>query len=46
VIVKLIIQGKKINTIKNTRFRNHKSFSIWVKVLELFLRYLILVFWC
>jgi hypothetical protein len=37
-MVKLIIQRKKRNTMKNTRFRSHKKFSSLVKVLELFLR--------
>jgi hypothetical protein len=43
VMVKLIIQGKKRISIKNTRFRSHKKFSLLVKVLELFLRCPILV---
>jgi hypothetical protein len=34
---------KKRNTIKNTRFWNHKNFSLLVKVLELFLTCPILV---
>jgi hypothetical protein len=32
MMLKLIIQGEKRNTIKNTRFRNHKKFSLLVKV--------------
>jgi hypothetical protein len=35
------IGGKR--TIKNTKFRNHKMFSVLVKVLDLFLRYPVLV---
>jgi hypothetical protein len=27
-MVKLIIQEKKKNTIRNTRFRNHRKFSL------------------
>jgi hypothetical protein len=38
-MVKLIIQGEK----KPTKFRNHKKFSLLVKVLDLFLRCAILV---
>jgi hypothetical protein len=34
---------KKKETIKNTRFRNHRKFSLLVKVLELFLTCPILV---
>jgi hypothetical protein len=40
---KLIIQEIKRNTRKNTRFRNHKKFSLLVKVLDLFHRCPILV---
>jgi hypothetical protein len=45
--VKLIIQKKKIHTQKKTnttnRNRDSKKFSFLVKVLELFLRHIILV---
>jgi hypothetical protein len=36
-MVNLLIQNKK-EIIKNARFRNHKKFSLLVKVLESFLR--------
>jgi hypothetical protein len=42
VMVQLKIQEKKKH-IRNTMFRNHKKFSLLVKVLELFLRCPILV---
>jgi hypothetical protein len=40
-MVKLIIQKKEHN--ENTRYRKKKKISLLVKVLELFLRYPILV---
>jgi hypothetical protein len=36
-------EKKNAHATKNTRFRNNKNFSLLVKVLELFLRYPILV---
>jgi hypothetical protein len=40
-MLKLTKEKKKHN--KNTRFRNNKKFSLFIKVLELFLRHPILV---
>jgi hypothetical protein len=45
VVVKLIIQKKNKEKLKNTRFRNNKKFSLLVNVLELLLRHPTLV-WC